>query len=229
MQRTRVKDWLVGAVGMLVLLLVAATAGWWILSDPADPGAAGAPPSAPGSPGPARAEAPAGLGEDEVWFADLELDAGTLVASGSVLRDVRAVGHDVLTRPQGLVASRATVEATVPFEVVADELGPGTVVGPADEGQAMVVRDVEVLGRELRVVATGTVEVVGGRLVVEPRSIDLGGPDFVADALAAVVRRLVTIEHDIEGLPEGMLLHDVDVRRDGFRAHLRGEDVSLLR
>jgi hypothetical protein len=90
------------------------------------------------------------------------------------------------------------------------------------------VRTVELVGRELRVVATGTVEVEDGRLVVEPRNIDLGGPDFIGDAIAAVVRGLVTIEHDIEGLPEGLTLQDVTVREDGFRAGLAGQDVRLL-
>jgi hypothetical protein len=90
-----------------------------------------------------------------------------------------------------------------------------------------VVRTVEAFGRELRVTATGTVEVEAGRLVVEPRSIDFGGPGFLSDATAAVVRRLVTIEHDVEGLPEGLVLRDVAVRDDGFRVSLRGEDVRL--
>jgi hypothetical protein len=92
----------------------------------------------------------------------------------------------------------------------------------------MMVRTVEALGRELRVIATGTVEVEAGRLVVEPHSIDFGGPDFLSDAIADVVRGLVTIEHDIEGLPDGLVLHGVAVQDDGFRAHLRGEDVKLV-
>jgi len=149
------------------------------------------------------------------------------VAAGSTLRDVRAVGQDVVTGPGGLVAARLAVDATVPFDVVAGELGNGTVVRAADGGQATVVRTVEALGRELSVTATGTVEVQSGRLVVEPRSIDFGGPDFLSDATAAVVRRFVTIEHDIKGLPEGLVLQDVTVQDDGFRANLRGEDVKL--
>ncbi|WP_035781619.1 LmeA family phospholipid-binding protein, partial [Arthrobacter sp. H14] len=159
---------------------------------------------------------------------DLALDAGTVVAAGSMLRDVRAVGQDVVMRPNGLVAARLALDVTVPFEVIADELGKETVVRAADDGQAMVVRNVEALGRELRVIATGTVEVEAGRLVVEPRSIDIGGPAFLSDAIAAVVRGLVTIEHDIEGLPEGLVLQDVTVQSDGFRANLRGEDVKLV-
>ena len=67
-----------------------------------------------------------------------------------------------------------------------------------------------------------------GLLVVEPRSIDLGGPDFLSRATAALVRRLVTIEHAIEGLPEGLVLLDVDVQDDGVRADLEGDDVVLV-
>jgi hypothetical protein len=170
---------------------------------------------------------PGGLGGDEVWLADLALDAGTVVAAGSTLRDVRAVGQDVVTGPEGLVAARLVVDATVPFDVIAGELGNGTVVRAADDGQATVVRTVQVLGREVRVIATGTVEVKSGRLVVEPRSIDFGGPDFLSAATAAIVRRLVTIEHDIKGLPEGLVLQGVTVQGDGFHANLRGEDVNL--
>jgi hypothetical protein len=51
----------------------------------------------------------------------------------------------------------------------------------------------------VRVIATGTVEIDAGKLTVEPRSIDLGGPDSLSDATGAVVRRLVTLEHDIGG------------------------------
>jgi hypothetical protein len=186
------------------------------------------PPPAVGDDRPPAAQPPADLREDEVWLADLALDAGTVVSAGSTLRDVRAVGQDVVTSPDGLVAGWLAVVATVPFEVVANKLGNGTVVRSVDGGQATVVRTVTVLGRELRVTATGTVEAKGGKLVVEPRSIDFGGPAFLSDATAAVVRRLVTIEHEIEGLPEGLALQDVAVQGAGFRANLRGEDIKLV-
>ncbi|WP_043443574.1 LmeA family phospholipid-binding protein [Arthrobacter sp. L77] len=225
MEWTRVRDWLIGALGMLVVLGVAVAVLWWAASGPAgaDGGAGSGPPPQAEPP----AAPPAGLGEDEVWLADLELGAGTVVAANSTLRDVRAVGQGVVTGPGGLVADRLTVDATVPFDAVAAELGDGTVVRPADDGQVSVVRTVEALGRDLPVTATGTVDVEGGRLVMEPRSIDLGGPGFLSDGIAAVVRRFVTIEHRIEGLPEGLVLRDVAVQGDGFRASLTGEDVAL--
>lgn len=224
----RANDLLTGAAGMLLLLVVTAAALWWVVTDPAggDGQPATSPPADSGRP-PAT-EPPADLAEDEVWLEELSVDAATLVTEDSMLRDVSAAGDGVRTSPDAVVADRLSVEATVPFDVVADEVGDGTAVGAAAGGQAVVVRTVEVLGRELRVTATGTVEAEAGRLVLEPSSIDIGGPDFLSDATAAVVRRLVTIEHDIEGLPDGLVLDDVDVQDDGFRAHLSGEDVQLV-
>ena len=227
MEWARAKDWLIGATGMVLVLVVAVAILWWLVSDPAGGGEAGPRPPTVGAERPQGRQPPAGLRGDEAWFAELALDAGTLVTAGSMLRDIRAVGQDVVANPDGLVAARVTVDATVPFEVIADEVGNGTTVRAGDDGQAMVVRTVEALGRELRVAATGTVEVESGRLVVEPRSIDFGGPDFLSDDIAAVVRGLVTIEHDVEGLPEGLVLQHVTVQDDGFRASLRGEDVKL--
>jgi hypothetical protein len=230
MERQRVKDGLVGAgIAVLAALLVLAVLFWWV-SDPAGDGDTGAAtPSAgsagtdPGEPGP-----PSDLGKDEVWIGDLALDAGSVLTRDAHLRDVTAVGRGVRTGPEGLVADAVSVEATVPFEVVADELGDGATVRAGDAGQATVERTVEVAGRELRVVASGTVGVESGRLVLEPRSIDVGGPAFLADAVATVVRRLVTIEHEIDGLPEGLVLRHVDVQEDGFRASLEGTDVRLV-
>ena len=229
MKWTRVKDWLIGAAGMVLLLAVMAGIVWWAASEPAGGGEAAPAPSPPVAVDPPPStQPPAGLRGDEVWLADVALDAGTVVAAGSILRDVRTVGQDVVAGPDGLVAAQLAVDATVPFEVVANELGNGAVVRSAGGGQVMVTRTVNALGRDLPVTATGTVEVVAGRLIVEPRSIDIGGPDFLSDAIATVVRGLVTIEHSIEGLPEGLVLQDVDVQDDGFRANLRGEDITLV-
>lgn len=220
------KDWLIGAGAMVLVLGTSVVILWWVLSDPASGGEARPAPTARAEPTPGR-QPPADLPEGAVWLADLALDAGTVLAEGSLLRDVRAVGQDVTTGPDGLLAARLTVDATVPFDVVAGELGDGAVVRAADGGQATVVRTVEALGRELRVTATGTVEVEDGSLVVEPRSIDIGGPNFLSQANAALVRNFVTIEHEIDGLPEGLVLQDVKVQDDGFRANLQGENVRL--
>ncbi|BBE24236.1 hypothetical protein MN0502_31190 [Arthrobacter sp. MN05-02] len=227
MEWTRAKDWLIGATGMALVLGVALAILWWGVSEPAGAGGPGPAQTAPAGAEDPSATRPATLLEDETWLADLVLEAGTVVTPDSTLRDVRAVGQDVVVGPDGSVAARLVVDATVPFGVVADELGDGAVVRAAGGGQATVVRTVNALGREVRVTATGTVDVQAGRLVLEPRSIDIGGPDFLSDATAAVVRRFVTIEHDIDGLPAGLELEGVTVRTDGFHANLRGSDVRL--
>lgn len=228
MDPRRVKDWLIGAVGTLLVLALAAALLWWAVTDPADEESAASPEPPVGTRPAPDGGPPVDVDEDEVWLGDLDLQADAVLTPRSPLRDVRATGHDVVAGPDGVVAERLTVEATVPFGVVAEELGGESVVRAADDGQAAVVRDVEALGRQWRVVATGSVEVVGDRLVVEPSSIDVGGPDFLASAFAAVVRQLVTIEHQVEGLPDGVVLHDVTVRDDGFRVELHGEDVALV-
>lgn len=231
MQRQQVVAGLVGAGIAVVVLVVALGAFFWAVTDPS--GTADDEAQASGSPTPptvpeVRSAPPTDLDVDEMWLDELVLDAGTVVTPESVLHDVAAAGRGVRSGPTGLLADWMSVDATVPFSVVAAELGEGITVRSAGDDQATVLRTVELAGRELDVVATGTVEVEDGTLVVEPRSIDIGGPSFLSGAIAAVVRRLVTIEHDIEGLPEGLVLQDVTVQDDGFRARLEGEDVRVV-
>lgn len=227
MERARAKDMLIGAGGMLLVLVLVLTVLWFVVTDPVGDGEAR--PSSPVNTGQLWGlEPPDDLAEDEAWFAELSLDAWTMVAAGSALRDVSAVGQDVVTSPGVVFASRLAVEATVPFEVVSDELGDDVEVRAAPDGEATVVRTAEVDGRELLVTATGTVEVVDGSLVLEPQAIVVGDVDVLSEELAGIVRRLVTIEHDIEGLPEGLVLDDVVVQGDGFRATLHGKDVELV-
>jgi hypothetical protein len=230
----RTRDRLLGAavgvlLGVLLVVLVAVVLVWRV-SEPASGSAAPAgPPAAPGADHREGVDPPGGLRPGQTWLSDVVLDADTVVTPDARLRDVRAVGQDVRTGPGGARAGTLAVDATVPFDVVAREIGPGTTVSAAGRDRATVVRTVELAGRQLRVVATGTVTVVSGRLVVEPLSIDIGGPGVLADAIAGVVRGLVTIEHTVEGLPEGLVLRDVTVRDDGFRAALQGQGVLLAR
>ncbi len=226
MTRSRVADWAIGALGMLVLLAIGVVALWWFVSEPPDDTAG--PTTPPPSAAPRiDAPAPIDLGGDEVWIGDLDLQSALVVLPDSTLRDVVARGHGARSGPDGLTVDRLEVWATVPFDEVAAQLGGDSMVRAAENGEAAVVRTVDVLGRQITVVATGTVEVEGGILVVEPRAIDVGGPELLSRTIAALVRQFVTIEQPIEGLPRNLELLDVEVRDDGFRAELAGQDVVL--
>ena len=230
MERQRLKDGLVGAaVGALVLVLVLVVFVWWISEPVGSDGPAAAGPTAPSTDTPPAAVTtpPTDLATGEMWLTDLALDAGTIATPDGVIHDVVAVGTDVRTGPAGMVAGSMSVDATVPFGLVAAQVGQDVTVTQGERGMVSVVRVFELGGRELRVVASGTVEVVEGRLVIEPQTIDVGGPRFLAALAGRIARELVTIEHTIEGLPEGLVLLDVSVQEDGFRAALSGDDVRI--
>lgn len=237
MRDQRTRDRLVGAalaVLVMVLVLVLAVVGllWWA-SEPAPddtappPGTGQGAVAGTGTADQSAVEVPADLAADETWLGDVALEAGAVVTPDSRLRDVDAVARQLRAGPDGVVAGGLDVQATVPFEVVARELGEDTTVRAAEGSRAAVVRTVDLLGRRLRVVATGTVDVADGRLVVHPESVDVGGPAVLSRTIADVVRELVTIEHTVDGLPDGLVLTDVQVQQDGFRADLQGEDVVL--
>ena len=59
-------------------------------------------------------------------------------------------------------------------------------------------------------------EADAGQLLIEPETIDLGGPAFLDTAASALARSLVTIRQDVAGVPEGMSLTDVEVTDAGF-------------
>ncbi|MHA7861736.1 LmeA family phospholipid-binding protein [Tessaracoccus sp. Y36] len=227
--RSRVLDWAIGALAMLGILLLALLLFWLSISRPVDP--TGAPPSDDTSTtaGPVpEATPPTDLEENEVWLGDISLNAGSVFAAGTPLQDVVGTGTDVISGPDGLVARHLDLTATVPFHVVAAQINPNTTLSAAGGGEARVDTTVEALGRSLPVAATGTVDVVGGKLVMVPTSIDLGGPRFISELLGDAVRELITFEYAIEGLPEGVVLRSVKVVGGGFRANLTGDDVRLV-
>nr|NLD41203.1 LmeA family phospholipid-binding protein [Actinomycetales bacterium] len=233
--RRRVWDWLLGALAMLLLLVLAGWIIWMRLTQPVGTAAESAPTVAAGNPGaatdpfarPGAPTPPASLSVDEVWLGDVSFEAGALVAAGTPFDDVVAHGVDVTSGPNGLVASYLDVTGTVPYHVVEGELPAGTSVGPAGNGEVRIETALEILGRELVVTAQGAVRVESGRIAVDPTAIDLGGPQWLSELLTEIVRELIVIEHEIEGLPEGLTLRTVDVEDDGFRATLVGTDVRV--
>ncbi|MBO3094717.1 LmeA family phospholipid-binding protein [Cellulomonas dongxiuzhuiae] len=227
MERRRLVDGLVGAgVAVLVMVAVVVVAAF-ALTRPASSKEPAAGPTTQADP--AGGAPPDDLAAGDLWLGGLTLDADTLATPDGTLHDVEVTGEDVRTGASGLVAGALTVDATVPFALVAAQIGPDVRVGPVpgSPDEAAVHRTFEGLGRVLDVEATGTVTVRAGRLVIEPRTIDIGGPGFLADLFGALARELVTIEQEIEGMPDGLVLRDVTVQGDGFRAALRGTDVRI--
>lgn len=228
--RARALDWLLGAVGLLAVLLLVVGVFWLSVSRPS-PEIGTTPTRAPTTTAPSSGpthdpQPPPGLTEDQVWLGNVELDSQSLVAAGTPLLDVLGSGTDITSGQDGVTAGWLRLIGTVPFHIVATELGPETAVG-RDGDEVQVVRTVELLGRGVDVTASGTVDVVEGRLVMEPTSVDVEGGGFLSSVLTGLAKRFVTIRHDIEGLPEGLVLQDVEIVDDGFRATLEGSDVLL--
>jgi len=205
------------AIGLLVLVLTLGSGG----------GAVDAPP-APTASDPA-ARAPADLGTDETWLGSVELSSADVVSADGDLVDVSASGTGVRFSPNGLRADRLDLDATVPFGTVAAQVGPDVTIYAAGGGLAGIERTVTILGRDIPVKATGSVTADGGRLLIEPDTVDLGGPSFIDSAASALARSLVTIRQPVPGVPEGMALTDVEVTDAGFAASLAGTDVTIGR
>jgi hypothetical protein len=203
----------------LVALVIAAS----------EPGGTASPTPSPSNAATAAPSPPRDLGRDETWFDTVELDSASVVTPDGGFRDLRATGRDVRMTEQGLRAGQLRIEATLPFDAAARQVGGDVQLYAAGGGRAGVRRTASLLGRTVTVRATGTVTARDGQLVIEPQTVDLGGPDFLDAGLSAAARRVVTIRHTVEGLPDDMRLTRVTVVDSGFRAHLEGSDVTLSR
>lgn len=219
----RVKQFVLGATTMLVALVVALLALVWSVGSPGS----GADVDVPTASASARPTAPTDLARGETWLGEVRLTSSQVVTGDGGLEDVTAVGSGVTLTGDGLQAQRLDIDASLPFATAAAQIGGGVTLFAADDELAGMRRQVSVLGRDVEVRATGSVRAQGGQLVIEPQTIDLDGPDWLDTAASSVVRELVTIRHTIEGVPDGMALTSVSVQADGFRAHLRGADVTI--
>lgn len=208
----------------LVLLVLLLTLG----SGDGDPVAVPSP-TASGDASGTSTPPPADLADDETWLGTVELRSNDVVSADAELDDVVATGSGVRFSEAGLRAERLDLDATLPFATVATQVGEDVVLYDAGDGLAGIERQVTILGQDLTVRAEGTVTADGGQLLIEPETVDLGGPDFLDSALSSLARRLVTIRQPVEGVPEGMALTDVTVTDAGFAVSLSGTDVTITR
>ena len=174
-------------------------------------------------------QAPADLGDEETWLGSVELRSEDVVSAKGDLVDVVATGSGVRFSDAGLLAQSLDIDATIPFTTVAEQVGADVTVYDAGNGKTGVERTVTILGRDLLLKATGTVSADGGQLLIEPETVDLGGPAFLDSAASALARSLATIRQDVPGVPEGMSLTAVEVTPEGFDAQLNGTDVVVTR
>jgi hypothetical protein len=175
------------------------------------------------------AQRPTDLADDETWLGAVDLRSQDVVSDKGDLVDVVATGSGVRFSQAGLKAQQLDIDATIPFATVAKQVGADATVYDAGNGKTGVERTVTILGRDLTLKATGTVSAEGGQLLIEPETVDLGGPAFLDSAASALARTLVTIRKPVPGVPEGMALTDVHVTDAGFAARLSGENVTIGR
>jgi hypothetical protein len=175
------------------------------------------------------AEQPADLKADETWLGAVDLRSQDVVSAKGDLVDVVATGSGVRFSQQGLRAQRLDIDATIPFDTVAKQVGQDVTVYDAGNGKTGVERQVTILGRDITLKATGTVTADGGQLLIEPETVDLGGPSFLDSAASTLARGLATIRQDVPGVPTGMSLTAVTVTPQGFDARLSGTDVVVGR
>jgi len=172
---------------------------------------------------------PVDLADDETWLGAVELRSQDVVSARGDLVDVVATGSGVRFSPAGLEAQRLDIDATIPFATVAEQVGADVTVYDAGNGKTGVERQVTILGRDIALKATGTVSAAGGQLLIEPETVDLGGPSFLDSAASTLARNLATIRQDVAGVPDGMSLTAVQVTPEGFDAQLTGTDVVIGR
>lgn len=216
------RRFLLGVVTGVVAVAVALVA---VVLAASQPGGATASP-APSATATAGAP-PRDLRAGETWLETVELDSRSVLTPDGPFRDVRATGSDVRMSEQGLRAGTLRLDATLPFDAAARQIGPDVQLYAAGAGRAGVRRTASFLGRTVVVRATGTVTADRGQLLIEPETVDLGGPGWLDAGLSATARRLVTVRHAVQGLPKGMRLTRVSVVGGGFRAHLEGSGVVL--
>ncbi len=221
------KNFLLGVGATLAALALVLVVLVLSLGSGASSSAGTASPRPTGSP--TVAEQPADLAADETWLGSVDLRSQDVVSAKGDLVDVVAKGSGVRFSNKGLQAQTLDIDATIPFATVAEQVGQDVTVYDAGNGKTGVERKVTILGRDITLKATGTVTAEGGQLLIEPETIDLGGPSFLDAAASGLARSLATIRQDVPGVPTGMSLDAVAVTPQGFDAQLSGTDVVVGR
>ena len=156
------------------------------------------------------------LGQPEGTTVDLALRGAQIPPSALVSGAITDVPVD-----------RVDGTATLSYDLLAEQLGPGTTLRPEGEG-LRISRTVEVLGQELPVTAVGTVRLERDALVVDVDEAAGAGVD-IPGFLVERVNDLLDVRYTVPALPFGLRLTSVTPAGDGVDVGLEAVDTVLAR
>jgi hypothetical protein len=156
----------------------------------------------------------ADLGQPEGTRADVSLQGVQVALSDVLSGSVREVPVE-----------RVDGTATLSYDLLADQLDPGTTVTRDGDG-LRVQRTVEVAGVSVPVAATGTVSLDGDTVVVDVDEASGAGVD-VPGYLVDQVSDALDLRYRIPPLPFGLRVTGVALADDGVRVRMEAADTVL--
>jgi hypothetical protein len=156
----------------------------------------------------------ADLGQPEGTRADVSLQGVQVALSDVLSGSVREVPVE-----------RVDGTATLSYDLLADQLDPGTTVTRDGDG-LRVQRTVEVAGVSVPVAATGTVSLDGDTVVVDVDEASGAGVD-VPGYLVDQVSDALDLRYRIPPLPFGLQVTGVAPADDGVRVRVEAADTVL--
>jgi hypothetical protein len=115
--------------------------------------------------------------------------------------------------------------ATLSYELLSAELGPGTTL--TREGSGLrITRSVPLMGRDVPLTAVGSVVLEGNELVIDVEQATGAGVDLPA-FLVEQASDLLDLRYEIPALPFGLQLTDVTPAADGVVVRVEARDTVL--
>ncbi|MDT0490810.1 DUF2993 domain-containing protein [Streptomyces griseus] len=168
------------------------------------------------------------LAASELDRVDVTLTDMNTEAAGRAIRvsEVRARLHDVKLGSgySTATAARATGTAVVSYEDLTAAAEDGVTVAYGGDGKVKVTGTVEVLGRPITRSVVSTVTRVDGD-TIKVRADKVPGEGI--PGIEQLVRSRTDFEGQVDGLPKGLELQEVQVTGNGLEIALNGSDVSL--
>jgi hypothetical protein len=156
--------------------------------------------------------------------ADLRQPEGT--SADVSLQGVQVALSDVLSGSvQQVPVERVDGTATLSYDLLAAELGPGTTLSREGDG-LRVETTVEVAGQTVPLTATGTVRLDEDTLVVDVEDASTAGVD-APDLFVDQVSDALDLRYGIPDLPFGLQVTGVTTGDDGVRVAVSATDTVL--